>query len=216
MGPGFGPPLGNDVNEKLKPPRPKNLREVPGYLRTLFSTFFTRLFYIVKLVWEAKPSLLFLMVFMTVFNGIMPVVGAKISANLLTAVAGAIVYLAKNGSSIAFSAIFFPLLLQFGYLLFNSLVNSVNNIITNISQEVVTNHIKVKIMKKAKEIDLASFDMPDFYERLENANREAGMRPINVLNATFRIITCLITIISFIVVLCGVAFRTLIGRIPAY
>lgn len=54
------------------------------------------------------------------------------------------------------------------------LVNSLKNIITSISGEMVTNYVKVKIMNKAKEVDLASFDMPDFYERLENANREAG------------------------------------------
>ncbi|MGM9680510.1 MAG: ABC transporter ATP-binding protein [Eubacteriales bacterium] len=194
------------MNEKLKLPKPKSLREVPDYLKKLLSGFFSRLFYIVKLVWEAKPSLLFMMVFMTIFNGLMPVVGSLISANLITKLAESIVYLARDGKPVELSYILLPLLFQFGYLFLNSLVNHINNIITNISGEVVTNHIKVKIMKKAKEIDLASFDMPDFYERLENANREAGVRPINVLNATFRIISTLISIISYIIVLCAVAW----------
>lgn len=206
MGPGFGPPPNHEMNEKLKLPKPQNLGDLPGYLKKLFSSFFSRLFYIVKLVWEAKPSLLFLMVFMTIFNGLMPVVGSLIAANLLTKLAESIVILIQTGKPVEFSYILFPLLFQFGYLFLNSLVNSINNIITNISQEVVTNHIKVKIMRKAKEIDLASFDMPDFYERLENANREAGSRPIHVLNATFRIISTLISIVSYIVVLCAVAW----------
>lgn len=38
----------------------------------------------------------------------------------------------------------------------------------------MVNHIKLKIMNKTKDVDLASFDMPGFYEKLENANREAG------------------------------------------
>lgn len=206
MGPGFGPPPNRDMNEKLKLPKPKSIKEVPNYLKKLLSGFFSRLFYIVKLVWEAKPSLLFMMFFMTVFNGLMPVVGSLISANLITKLAVAIVAFAQNGEAVDFSFIFLPLILQFGYLFVNSLVNHINNIITNISSEVVTNHIKVKIMKKAKDIDLASFDMPDFYERLENANREAGVRPINVLNATFRIMSTLISIISYIIVLCAVAW----------
>lgn len=206
MGPGFGPPPNREMNEKLKLPKPKSIQEVPGYLKKLLSGFFSRLFYIVKLVWEAKPSLLFVMVFMTVFNGLMPVVGSLISANLITKLAFAIVALAQDGKPVELSYILFPLILQFGYLFFTSLVNHINNIITNLSGEVVTNHIKVKIMKKAKEIDLASFDMPDFYERLENANREAGMRPINVLNATFRIISTLISITSYIIVLCSIAW----------
>ena len=56
-------------------------------------------------------------------------------------------------------------------------------------------------MQKAKEVDLASFDRPDFYEKLENANREAGTRPINVLSSTFSTISNLITLISYIVIL---------------
>jgi ABC-type multidrug transport system fused ATPase/permease subunit len=206
MGPGFGGPPPHEMNEKMKLPRPNSLDEVPAYLQKLIGGFFSRLVYIVMLVWEAKPSLLFTMMFMAIFNGIMPVIGALISKDLINALADAIVQLVQTGEAVAFSVILFPLVLQFSYLFLNSLVNSINNIITRVSQELVTNHIKVKIMNKAKEIDLASFDMPDFYERLENANREAGVRPINVLNATFTIISTLITIISYIVILCKIAW----------
>ena len=206
MGPGFGPPPNAEMNEKLKEPKPKSVKEVPAYIKNVVTKFFSRLFYIAGLVWEAKPSLLLLMVFMSLFNGVMPVVGSLISANLLTKLAEAIVYYAQNGEPVELSYIFFPLLLQFGFLFFNNLVNQINQIITNISSEIVTNHIKVKIMNKAKEVDLASFDMPDFYERLENANREAGMRPINVLRSTFGIVSTLISIISYIIILCAVAW----------
>lgn len=206
MGPGFGPPPNHDMNDKLKPPKPKSIGEVPTYLKKLVGDFFHRLFYIVTLVWEARPSLLFSMMFMALFNGIMPVIGSLISANLLTKLAAALVTFATTGDPAPFSDILFPLVLQFGYFFFNNLVNQINTIVTRISSEMVTNHIKVKIMTKAREIDLASFDMPDFYERLENANREAGVRPVNVLNATFRIISTVISIISYIAVLCAIAW----------
>ncbi len=206
MGPGFGPPPNHDMNDKLKEPKPQSFREVPGYLRRLISKFFSRLFYIVKLVWEARPSLLFSMMFMALFNGIMPVIGSLISANLISKLAAALFTLAQTGDPVALSAIAFPLVLQFGYFFFNSFVHHINHIVTRLSSEMVTNHIKVKIMQKAREIDLASFDMPDFYERLENANREAGVRPVNVLNATFNIISTLISIVSYIIVLCAIAW----------
>ena len=60
-------------------------------------------------------------------------------------------------------------------------------------------------MKKAKEVDMASFDRPDFYEKLENASREAGMRPIQIINSTFSIMSTLISAISFIVILWAVS-----------
>ena len=202
MGPGgFGPPPGmgrEEMYQKLREPKPKNIKGVPRYLKNITRTFFIRLFYTVALVWEAKKSLVFLMAFMAIFNGVIPVVGAFITANLMNVITAS---LQNEASS---QDVLFALMWQFGFIFFNSLVNAINNIVTRISGEVVTNHIKVKIMKKAKEIDLASFDMPDFYERMENANREAGMRPINILNATFSMVSRIITMISFIVVLIGI------------
>lgn len=217
MGPMMGPPPGGRQNDKLKPPKPKNIREVPGYLRTVVSGFCYRLFYIFRLVWEARPSLLFIMLFMSVFNGIIPVFGARIAADLLNSLAtplaiekySAIGQFTVNvtgagESGDGWRVITALLILQFAYMLFRSVVTSLYNMFVNISGELVTNHIKVKIIKKAKEVDVASFDLPEFYEKLENANREAGMRPINIMRSTFGLISTLISMISFIVILSAV------------
>ncbi len=196
MGPGGFRGMGREeMNAKLREPKPQNIKEVPRYLRNIIKNFFKRLFYTVGLVWEAKPSLLFLMVFMAVFNGVVPVVSAYITAHLLNVIASSIA-----GTATA-DEVLIALLWQFGFTFANSLVTTINNIITRISNEVITNHIKVKIMTKAKEIDLASFDMPDFYERMENANREAGVRPVNILNSTFSMLSKIISMVSFIAVL---------------
>ena len=204
-------------NDKLKPPKPKNIREVPGYLRKVLSGFFYRLFYIFGLVWEARPSLLFIMVFMSIFNGIIPVLGARIAADLLNSLAsplatdrysaiGRLVVSATGAgaSGDGWRVITALLILQFGYMLFNSVVSSLYNMFVNISGEIVTNHIKVKIIKKAKEVDVASFDLPEFYEKLENANREAGIRPINIMRSTFSLVSTIISMVSFIVILTAV------------
>ncbi|MBQ8741863.1 MAG: ABC transporter ATP-binding protein [Clostridia bacterium] len=207
MNPGFGPPPDpRAMMEKLKEPKPKSLREVPSYLKKVIRGFFSRLLYIVKLVWEAKPSLLFLMIFMSVFDGVMPVIGSLISANLLNKLYLVLIHLESFKTPASFSIILFPLLLQFGFLFFRSLVANISTIINRTSSEIVTNHIKRKIMKKARELDISSFDMPDFYERLENANREASIRPINVLNSTFSIVSTVISIVSYIIILSTVAW----------
>ena len=205
MGPGrFGPPM-HEMNEKLKEPLPKSLREVPGYLKRVLKSFFSRLGYIMKLVWEAKKSLLLLMIFMAMFNGVSPVFSAYISANLLNRIAEVLALESPDFQGIV--ALLLPaMILQFGYMFFVSLINSVSNMITRTSSEVVTNHVKCKIMNKAKEIDVASFDMPEFYEKFENANREAGMRPIHVIQATFNIVSTTISAISFIAILATVAW----------
>ena len=209
MGPGgpggfMGPPP-SEENEKLKEPLPKSLGEIPTYLKRVISSFFTRLNYIVKLVWEAKKSLMLIMIFMAAFNGVSPVISAYISANLLNSVAEVLTFNAPGFNMIC-SILLPAMLLQFGYMFLVSLVNSISNMVTRISSEVVTNHVKCKIMNKAKEIDVASFDMPDFYEKFENANREAGSRPIEVIRSTFNIASTLISAFSFIVILVSVAW----------
>ena len=200
----WGPP-GGGMNDKLKEPPPKNIKEVPGYLKRLFGGFFFRLSYIIRLVWDAKKSLLMMMVFMAVFNGFSPVVSAYISANLLNHIAGVLSMGTTDIAAIT-SYLLPAMVLQFGYMFFVNLINAVSNIITRTSSEIVTNHVKCKIMNKAKEIDIASFDMPEFYEKFENANREAGSRPIEVIRSTFGIVSTAISAVSFILILAAVAW----------
>lgn len=199
--PGFGGP---EATEKLKEPKPKSLAEVPGYLIRLLSGFFSRLFYIFALVWEAKPWLLFLMIFMAVFNGISPVIKAFISAALLNALGESAAALI-TGEEFAFSKILTLLIFQFGYIFLNNFIKNIYNMIIRIAGELVSNHIKLKLYDKAKKIDMASFDQPEFYEKLENATREAGSRPIQILSSTFDIVSALISLVSFIITLAAVS-----------
>lgn len=204
-----GPPPGfmgprSEATEKLKPPKPKSIREVPGFLKRLFVDFFSRLFYIFRLVWDAKPWILFVMVFMAIYNGVSPVLNAYIAAALLNALGDAVTAF-TTGAPFVFSKILYLLLFQFGYIFVNSLIHSVYNMVIRIAGELVTNHIKIRIIDKAKTIDLQSFDRPEFYEKLENANREAGSRPIQILNASFQIVSTLISMLSFVAILTSVS-----------
>ncbi len=214
MGPGFGPPMPG-ANDKLREPKPQNIKEVPRSLKNLISGFCYRLFYIFRLVWETGPWILFVMMFMAVFNGVMPVIATVIGANILNALAGAVgtlplgLPLAEQIDAMiqneACRDIVFWLVVQFAFTFIRSIVNNVNTIVSRIYGEMVVNHIKLKIMHKAKTVDLASFDTPEFYEKLENANREAGSRPIHILNASFSVISTIISMVSFIIMLIAVS-----------
>ena len=187
------------TKDQYRVPLPKNIKEVPKYIATLVKVISERLFYIVKLVWEASPVILFVMVFMAVFNGVMPIVGSLISKNLLN-------YLADyyGGIDAATAMIITVLVVQFGYMFLNHLVSRISNLIYRLSGEVVSNHVKLKIMEKAKDIDIASFDDPEFYSKMENANREAGRRPIDVLSSFFSVVSAVISIAGYVVILFGI------------
>lgn len=183
--------------ETKKPEKPKSLKEVPAYLKTIFGGFFSRLFYIYSLVWETRPWMLFVMLFMSVFNGVMPLLGAVISRNLINALINA-----KNHD---FQTILHLLIFQFVYLFLLRIVASVDSMLNRTFGELVVQNIRQKIMHKSDELDLQSFDQPEFYTRLENANREAGMRPLQIAVSTFSMMSTLISMISFIVVLWAVS-----------
>ena len=199
MGPGFGMPPLKDATAASRAKKPKNLRDVPRFLRELLGGFFGRLFYIFKLVWDTGHWILILMLLISLFTGIMPVVGAILSKDILNGLQDVIA--GQSPAVFWGSAVMLLLIVYFVYRILNNLVSRLNSAITRIAGEKVVRHVKVQIMKKAKEIDLASFDMPEFYEKLENANREAGMRPIHVLSATFDAVSKLISLVSYIIVL---------------
>lgn len=197
------PPNPRQLNDGI--PKPKKISEVPSYLFKVTKGFLYRLFYIVHLVWEATPAVLIVMALLCVLNGVLPVVGAYISKDLLNSVAK-LIGSASLGDT--FDNIFvtmrpaiFLFLMYFSYLFLGKILTRVNALVTGIAGELVVNHIKMKIIYKAKEVDLRSFDRPEFYEKLENANREAGMRPLHILNSTFSVISTAISAVSFIAVL---------------
>ena len=195
----MGPPMRPNY-EKMKPRKPSGPKDVPRYLKELLGGFTSRLFYIFRLVWEAKPWILFLMMANSVINGILPVIGALISKELINALVDTAVK--REGD---FSAIMKLLIFQFGFIFLSAMISIVYNMVIRISGEMVTNHIKLKILNKTREIDMSSFDMPEFYEKLENASREAGIRPISILQSVFGIVSSIISLASFIIILISVS-----------
>ena len=195
-----GPPPGARFQyAKITPP--KNIADVPRYLGELLRGFFTRMGYVCKLVWKTGPWILFAMLFFAIFQGVMPVIGSKISEAVLNELQTQYGLFGGDFAGFFGSTVFFLLVFMFSYNILTSIVNTLKNTVTRIAGELVVRTVKLEIMNKAKELDLCSFDLPAFYEKLENANREAGMRPIQILSSTFQVVSTIITLISFVVIL---------------
>ncbi len=199
---GFGPPRYRPTDGLEKP---KSLKDFPKYLAKRVKGFTTRLFYIISLVWQTAPAILILMALLCLLEGVLPVIGAYISSGLLNEIAALIGKESTGGIISNLFGVMRPLLflflVYFIYLFLNKILTRLNSIVTSIAGELVSNHIKMMIITKSKSVDLRSFDRPEFYEKLENANREASMRPIGILSATFRVVSSVISVGSFIAVL---------------
>lgn len=200
----MGPPPMGFGSSKFVPKPPKNLKEWPQFIKTAITGFFSRLFYIFGLVWNTSPWILISLCLISILSGILPVVTSITAAKLINLLSEAIV-VHSGGGSFEFSRIFGILVIQFALIFANGLIGNINVAVTRIAGERVTNHVKEMMMTKAKTVDLQSFDRPDFYERLENAEREAGMRPVQILTATFNAISSIISMVSFVAVLFAIS-----------
>ena len=196
----------NDHYNRVKPP--KGISDIPRFLKDVVTGFFSRLFYTFKMVWDTGHWILFMMVAISVLTGIMPIVGSLISKEILNELQVIISSrTVAEATGEAYTAVFWGSMVMlllgfyFIYKILNQVINRLNVAVTRIAGEKVVRHVKLQIMEKAKTVDIADFDRPEFYERLENANREAGMRPISILSATFDTISTVISLASYIVVL---------------
>lgn len=222
----MGPPPGMfpGDNRKSTVPKPTSIRQIPSYLTTLILGFFGRLFYIFGIVWKTAPWIMLAMSAIALLQGVLPILSLHVSSAVLNALQSAytlattgaevsgfwqvlpwqaIITVVKGSSDAVLlaSLVLSFVLLSFVLRVISSVISLVNNAVTRIGGELVVKQIKIMIMEKAKELDLASFDLPEFYEKLENANREAGHRPIQILSSTFSVITTVIQLISYIVTL---------------
>ncbi len=218
--PPFGAP-GRLPHEQNRPKPPKNLGDVPRYLGELFGGFFKRFFYILKLVWNTGHWIPILLSFVALFKGVTPVIGSLISQRILNGLQTALQKGALPESAFWSSGILYLLIAYFIYRLLIQVVNNVSSALNRIAGEKVVMEVKKQIMFKAKHVDLASFDNPQFYEKMENANREAGHRPLHILTETLGIISSVIELISFMIVLLSapglfwITFAVLLISVPS-
>ncbi len=218
--PPFGVP-GRLLHEQNRPKPPKNLRDVPRYLGELFGGFFKRFFYILKLVWNTGHWIPILLSVVALFKGVTPVIGSLISRGILNSLQDVVQQGKLPQSAFWSSGILYLLIAYFAYRLMIQVVNNVSSALNRIAGEKIVMEVKKQIMFKAKQVDLASFDNPQFYEKMENANREAGHRPLHILTETLGIISSVIELISFMIVLLSapgllwITFAVLLVSVPS-
>ena len=198
MGPGTRGPAKEKKQPKVAPP--KNIKDLPRYLKETVGGFFSRLFYIFRMVWKTGPWILISMLLVAVFTGVFPPIISVVTGEILNNLD------IVKGSRIEIigSTVFSLIIVLFVFKICEDIVNRVKSFATRIAGEKVVRYVRLEIMNKAKTIDIASFDRPSFYEKLENANREAGHRPIQVLSETFDMMSTVIKLVSYLAIILAV------------
>lgn len=162
-----------------------------------------RFMYSFGLVWKSNPMILLCMILVAIVQGIVPVISSLISKQILNSLQLIVVSRAAGEVVTDFSEskVLFFIIFLFLFRTLNRLAGRLSAYTSRITGEQVAKTVKILIMEKSKEIDIAAYDTPEFYEKLENANREAGTRPVSILRDTFKMVSNAISLTSYLIIL---------------
>lgn len=217
---------------------PKGLRgRIESVTRPISGTF-GGISRVLKLVWDASRPLTTLMAVVTILAGLIPAAQAYTAKLLINAVVQAIRFHAlhapdRTALAIPFflgtwrgpvvSSITVVVLLagiQFAISAISSLLQTLTNISQQLLQERIGIRVQLLIMEHAARLDLTYFEDAHSYDVLQQAQREATSRPVQMVSGTFGLVRTLLTFLTMIALLLGVspwlALIALLAPIPSF
>ena len=152
----------------------------------------------VKLVWQTSPWATVGLGFLTLAAALLPASQAWVGKLIVD---GVVASIQQGADPERVRSVFVYLILELSLFLLATGLNHARRLIQQLIQLQLANRIRGEIIEKALTLDLAFFEHPDFYDRLQNARRESGYKPVDLINDTFLIVQNTITLISFAVLL---------------
>ena len=148
----------------------------------------------VRLVWQANPTATVGLAFLTLAGALLPASQAWVGKLIVD---GVVASIQGGNDSEEIRTVFFYLILELVLFLLGTALNHARRLIQQLIQLQVANHVRGEIIAKALTLELAYFEHPDYYDRLQNARREGSYKPVELINDTFQIVQNMITMISF-------------------
>src|SRR3984885_3646377 len=123
------------------------------------------------MVWDTSPALVSATAVLRLFRALLPVAMLWVSKLILDGVVGWI--RRGNGDSLR---IWKLVALELGLAVMSDLLGRANSLFDSLLGDRFTNRISVRLIEHATKLDLASFEDPVFYDKLERARRQTTGR----------------------------------------
>ncbi len=132
-----------------------------------------------RLVWQSAPGWTAASLTLTILQGLLPLATLYLTKLVLdSAVAG----LAATDKRQAFAQTLLYVALTGGVQLLSALLSAVSSVVNTAQSTAVTNYVSGVIQAKSVEVDLAFYENPQYYDKLQRAQNESGFRPVMVVN----------------------------------
>ena len=139
-----------------------------------------RLFSTLSFVWESAPRWTVINIALTVVQGILPLASLYLMKLFVDRVT-----VGATGSvaiSTAFSSVVVVVAWMGGLAIVGALVGLMGTWVTTNQSMLVTDYMQDIIHAQSIALDMEYYENPDFYDKLQRAQREAPMRPLRILN----------------------------------
>jgi ATP-binding cassette subfamily B protein len=169
---------------KEEPTRSQNLRQAAANIPAAF-----------RLVWDAHHGATIIMALLTLGGALIPAAQAWVGKLIIDSVVASI-----NGQippQTGLLAVLPYLTIEFLLILAQSGIAQARSLAEHILHARLNYSLNTRIIRKALELDLTHFENADFYDKLQNARREADWRALQIMNNGFYIVQNIITLISF-------------------
>src|SRR5580658_1218387 len=123
------------------------------------------------MVWETSPPLVFATVFLRLFRAVLPLAMLWVPKLILDAVVAFVSHGTGN-----LNRIWKLVAIELGLAILNDILGRVNTLCDSLLGDRFTDLVSVRLMRHATQLDLASFEDPVFYDKLERARRQSTGR----------------------------------------
>lgn len=155
-----------------------------------------------SLVWTCHPSYTLLIGLLSLFKGVLPAIRLWFFKLLIDMIASGVRdNLAQTLNLVA---------IQAALLLLGNLLSAVQETMRALLGELLTNQINIKILEKANNLEISFFENEEFFNKLQNAYREAGFRPLEIVSQLFSLIQTVVTFSSMTIILFGLHWAILL------
>ena len=147
------------------------------------------------LVWEAHPPSALAMLGCTLVGALLPASQAWVGKLIVDAVVNAINV--RASAEMGLQTILPLLIIEFVLVVLQTGNNQARTFTEHVLHSRMNLAINTRIIRKALELDLTHFENAEYYDKLQNARREADWRGLQIANGSFFLIQNIITLFSF-------------------
>ena len=168
------------------------------------------------LVWQVARPWTIAWVLLVIVQGLLPAALVFLTKRFVDALIIAL----RDASWPAMQNAMFVVLLVGGVLLLMEVVRNAINWVRTVQAELLQDHITSLIHEKSVSVDLAFYELSDYYDHLHRARAEARYRPVALLGNLGALLQNSITLIAMGAILIplgpGLAVALLLSTLPAF